>query len=56
MTTYGFIHISSGSQDATTQEIAIKAGHPDAVIVTTDTKSASASKGQHLDAMDIADV
>jgi len=52
MTDYGFSRVSTGSQDAASQKRDIKAASPGAVIVTTDTKSASASKGEQLDALD----
>ena len=52
MTDYGFIRVSTGSQDAQTQRRDILRASPGAVIVTTDTKAASASKGQQMDALD----
>jgi DNA invertase Pin-like site-specific DNA recombinase len=52
MTDYGFVRVSTGSQDAQTQRRTILAAYPGAVIVTTDTKAASASRGEHLDAID----
>jgi DNA invertase Pin-like site-specific DNA recombinase len=52
MSDYGFIRVSTGSQDAQTQERDILQASPAAVIVRTDTKAASASKGEQLDAMD----
>jgi DNA invertase Pin-like site-specific DNA recombinase len=52
MTDYGFVRISTGSQDAQTQETTILKAYPDAVIVRPDTKAASASRGEHLDALD----
>jgi hypothetical protein len=52
MTDYGFVRVSTGSQDAQTQRRDIAAFAPGAQIVTTDTKSASASKGQQMDALD----
>jgi DNA invertase Pin-like site-specific DNA recombinase len=52
MTDYGFIRISTGSQDAQTQERDIRKASPDAVIIRTDSKAASASKGEQLDALD----
>jgi DNA invertase Pin-like site-specific DNA recombinase len=51
MTDYGWVRVSTGSQDARTQRTEILAVSPDAVIRTTDTKSASASKGEHKDAI-----
>jgi DNA invertase Pin-like site-specific DNA recombinase len=51
MTDYGWIRVSTGSQDARTQKTEILAVSPDAVMCTTDTKSASASKGEHKDAI-----
>jgi len=50
MADYGFIRVSTGSQDARTQEDAIRNASPDAVIVRPGT--ASASKGEQLDALD----
>jgi len=52
MTDYGFIRISTGSQDAQSQEGYILKASPGAVIIRPDTKAASASKGEHLDALD----
>jgi DNA invertase Pin-like site-specific DNA recombinase len=52
MTDYGFIRFSTGSQDAQTQERDILKASPGAVIIRPDTKAASASKGEHLDALD----
>jgi DNA invertase Pin-like site-specific DNA recombinase len=52
MTDYGFIRVSTGSQDADSQERNIRRTSPNAVIITPDTKAASASKGQQLDALD----
>jgi DNA invertase Pin-like site-specific DNA recombinase len=52
MTDYGFIRVSTGSQDATTQEANIRTVSPRAIIVHADTQSASASKGEQLDALD----
>ena len=52
MTDYGFIRISTGSQDAQTQERDILKASPGAVIIRPDTKAASASKGEQLDALD----
>lgn len=52
MTDYGFIRISTGSQDAVTQERDILKASPGAVIIRPDTKAASASKGEQLDALD----
>ena len=52
MPDYGFVRISTGSQDAQTQERDILKASPGAVIIRTSTKAASASKGEHLDAMD----
>jgi DNA invertase Pin-like site-specific DNA recombinase len=53
MTDYGFIRVSTGSQDARTQEDKIRDASPDAVIVRANGRAvASASKGEHLDAMD----
>lgn len=52
MTDYGFIRISTGSQDAQTQERNILKAFPGAVIIRPDTKAASASKGEQLDALD----
>lgn len=49
---YGFVRVSTGSQDAQTQRRDILAASPDAQIITTDTRSASASKGEQVDAMD----
>src|SRR6266568_7253445 len=50
MADYGFVRVSTGSQDARTQEDAIRSASPDAVIVRPGT--ASASKGEQLDALD----
>jgi len=44
VTDYGFIRISTGSQDAQTQERDILKASPGAVIIRPDTKAASASK------------
>lgn len=52
MTDYGFIRVSSGSQDAATQRRDILKVSPRAIIVSTATKAASASKGEQLDALD----
>lgn len=52
ITDYGFIRVSAGSQDAQTQERDILQASPGAVIVRTDTKAASASKGAQIDALD----
>jgi DNA invertase Pin-like site-specific DNA recombinase len=52
MTDYGFIRVSTGSQDAQTQRRDILRASPVAVIITTDTKAASASKGEQVDALD----
>ena len=52
VTDYGFLRVSTGSQDAQTQERDILKAFPDAIIVRPDTKAASASKGEHLDALD----
>lgn len=52
MTDYGFVRVSSGSQDSSTQETSILRVSPGAVIIRPDTKSASASKGEQLDALD----
>jgi DNA invertase Pin-like site-specific DNA recombinase len=49
---YGFIRVSTGSQDAQTQERDILKVSPGAVIIRPDTKAASASKGEQLDALD----
>ena len=51
MTDYGFIRVSTGSQDTQTQRRDILCASPTAVIVTTDTKAASASKGEQVDAL-----
>jgi DNA invertase Pin-like site-specific DNA recombinase len=52
MTDYGFVRISTGSQDAQTQVRNILQVFPGALIIRPDTKAASASKGEHLDALD----
>ena len=52
MTDYGFIRISTGSQDAQTQERDILKASPGAVVIRPDTKAASASKGEQLDVLD----
>lgn len=52
MADYGFIRVSTGSQDAQTQERDILKASPGAVIIRPDTKAASASKGEQLDALD----
>lgn len=52
MADYGFIRVSTGSQDAQTQERDIVKASPGAVIIRPDTKAASASKGEQLDALD----
>jgi DNA invertase Pin-like site-specific DNA recombinase len=52
MTEYGFIRVSTGGQDAQTQEREILKASPGAVIIRPDTKAASASKGEQLDALD----
>jgi DNA invertase Pin-like site-specific DNA recombinase len=51
VTDYGFIRVSTGSQDAQTQERDIRKAFPDALIIRTDTKAASASKGEQMDAI-----
>jgi DNA invertase Pin-like site-specific DNA recombinase len=52
MTDYGFIRVSTGSQDSLTQERDILARYPGAVIIRPGGRAASASKGQQLDALD----
>jgi DNA invertase Pin-like site-specific DNA recombinase len=52
VTDYGFVRISTGSQDAQTQERDILKGSPGAMIIRPDTKAASASKGEQIDALD----
>jgi len=52
VTDYGFTRISTGSQDAQTQERDIIKASPLAQIIRPDTKAASASKGEHLDKLD----
>jgi DNA invertase Pin-like site-specific DNA recombinase len=52
VTDYGFVRISTGSQDGQTQERDILRASPGAVIIRPDTKAASASKGEQLDALD----
>lgn len=52
MTDYGFVRASTGSQDVQTQERDILKFSPGAIIVRPDTKAASASKGEQLDALD----
>jgi hypothetical protein len=52
VTDYGFIRISTGSQDAQTQERDILKASPGAVIIRPDAKAASASKGEQIDALD----
>jgi DNA invertase Pin-like site-specific DNA recombinase len=52
VTDYGFIRVSTGSQDAQTQKRDILKASPSAVIVQTDTKAASASKGEQVDAIE----
>jgi DNA invertase Pin-like site-specific DNA recombinase len=54
MTDYGFIRVSTGDQvkGIESQSRDILTVYPDAIIVRTDTKAASASKGEQLDAMD----
>jgi DNA invertase Pin-like site-specific DNA recombinase len=52
MTDYGFIRVSTGSQDLASQERLIKRESPSAIIVRPETTGASASKGQQLDALD----
>src|SRR5262249_49398399 len=52
MTDYGFIRVSTGSQDAQTQERDILTVSPSAVIIRPNGKAASASKGEQLDALD----
>jgi DNA invertase Pin-like site-specific DNA recombinase len=52
VTDYGFVRISTGSQDAQTQERDILKAFPGAVIIRPDSKAASASKGEQLDALD----
>ena len=47
-----FIRISTGSQDAETQERDLLKAFPGAVLIRPDTKAASASKGEQLDALD----
>jgi len=49
---YGFVRVSTGSQDAQTQERDILKASPGAVIIRPDTRAASASKGEQLDALD----
>jgi DNA invertase Pin-like site-specific DNA recombinase len=49
---YGFVRISTGSQDAQTQERDILKVAPGAAIIRPDGKAASASKGEQLDALD----
>jgi DNA invertase Pin-like site-specific DNA recombinase len=49
---YGFVRISTGSQDAQTQEREILKVSPGAVIIRPVVKAASASKGEQLDALD----
>ena len=55
MTDYGFVRISTGSQDAQTQERDILRASLGAVIIRPGTKAASASKGEQLDALDARD-
>lgn len=52
MNVYGFIRISTGSQDVATQETTILTAYPDALIIRPDTKAASASNGGQLEALD----
>jgi DNA invertase Pin-like site-specific DNA recombinase len=52
VTDYGFVRISTGSQDAQTQERDILKVSPCAVIIRPDVKAASASKGEQIDALD----
>lgn len=52
MSDYGWVRASTGSQDVRSQERDILRAFPSAVIVRPDTKAASASKGEHLDALD----
>ena len=52
MSDYGFIRASTGSQDVRSQERGILKAFPGAVIIRPDTKAASASKGEQLDALD----
>ena len=52
MTDYGFIRVSTGGQDVQSQERDILKASPRAVIIRPDTKAASASKGEQLDALD----
>jgi DNA invertase Pin-like site-specific DNA recombinase len=52
VTDYGFVRISTDSQDAQTQERDLLRVSPGAVIIRPDTKAASASKGEQLDALD----
>jgi hypothetical protein len=57
MSGYGFIRVSTGSQDASSQERDIRAHCDDNGItlldvITTDTRSASASAGEQVDAID----
>lgn len=52
MADYGWVRASTGSQDVQTQERDILAVSPSAIIIRPDTKAASASKGEQLDALD----
>jgi DNA invertase Pin-like site-specific DNA recombinase len=52
VTDYGFVRVSTGSQDAQTQERDILKASLGAVIIRPDTRAASASKGEQLDALD----
>jgi DNA invertase Pin-like site-specific DNA recombinase len=52
VTDYGFVRISTGSQDAQTQERDILKVSPGAMIIRPDTRATSASKGEQLDALD----
>jgi DNA invertase Pin-like site-specific DNA recombinase len=52
VTDYGFTRVSSGSQDAATQRTTILRAFPGAQIISMDGGSASASKGEHLDALE----
>ena len=52
MQDYGFIRVSAGSSDAQTQRRDILKVSPRAIIVTPDTKAASASAGDQMDALD----
>jgi DNA invertase Pin-like site-specific DNA recombinase len=52
MSDYGWVRASTGSQDVRSQEIDILGAFPGALIIRPDTKAASASKGEQLDALD----